>query len=49
MTVKELIEYLKGFDEEAFVVTEIGEPVEVAVLMAGDVVLGRRGFIGEEE
>lgn len=49
MTVKQLIEELKGFDEDSQVVTEIGEPVQVAVLMAGDVVLGRRGFIGEEE
>ena len=49
MTVKQLIEELKKFDEDAFVLTEIGEPIEVAVFMAGEVVLGRRGFVGEEE
>lgn len=49
MTVQQLIDTLKGFDPDTSVLTEIGEPIEVVVEMAGEVIVGRRGFIGEEE
>ena len=48
MTIKKLIEMLKGFDENSFVVSEIGEPVETAVLLTKeqrDIIYEKRRMI----